>query len=115
MPPPSPNKAAHSGFETQRTRHPEVQNRGIHVAPQKSTYVLQNFLCKWQSIVKSGQSDPVHCTSKAIQGQLCKKLILTSTVFTRYVSETLIGAIFVQQSLRNLNLSFIRSTKSQKP
>ena len=29
MPPPSLNKAAHSGFETQRTLHQKSKNRGI--------------------------------------------------------------------------------------
>ena len=37
MPPPSPNKAAHSGFET-----PEVQNRGIS-GTTKRTYVFQKL------------------------------------------------------------------------
>ena len=34
MPSPSPNKAAHSGFETQRTRH-QKSKTGVSVAPKK--------------------------------------------------------------------------------
>ena len=34
MPPPRPNKAAHSGFETQRTRHQKTKT-GVSVAPKK--------------------------------------------------------------------------------
>ena len=41
---PSANKAAHSGFETQR-RPPEVQNRGIS-RPTKRIDVLQFFFQK---------------------------------------------------------------------
>ena len=41
MPLPSANKAAHSGFETQR-RLPEVQNRGIS-DPTKMTYPPKIF------------------------------------------------------------------------
>ena len=40
---PSANKAAHSGFETQR-RHHQKSKIGVSVAPQKMTHVLQNFL-----------------------------------------------------------------------
>ena len=36
MPPPSVNKAAHSGFETQRRCH-QKSKTGVSVAPQKST------------------------------------------------------------------------------
>ena len=39
IPPPNTNKAAHSGFQTQRKCH---QNRGIR-GPTKRTYVLQIF------------------------------------------------------------------------
>ena len=45
MPPWSMNKAAHSGFETQR-RHYRKSKTGVLVAPQKRTYVLQFFLKK---------------------------------------------------------------------
>ena len=45
MPPPAVNKAAHSGFETQRRRHRKSKNWGISV-PTKRTYVLQKFLKK---------------------------------------------------------------------
>ena len=37
MPLPSANKAAYSGFETQKSK------TGVSVAPQKRTYVLQTF------------------------------------------------------------------------
>ena len=42
MPPPSSNKAAHPGFETQRRRHQKYKT-GVSVAPQKG---LQIFLKK---------------------------------------------------------------------
>ena len=41
MPPQSANKAAHSGFETQRRYHQNVQNKGI--SDTKRTSVLQNL------------------------------------------------------------------------
>ena len=46
-PPPSSNKAAHSGFETQRdiTRGPK---QGVSVAPQKGLMSSKIFLKKWK-------------------------------------------------------------------
>ena len=49
-PPPSANKAAHSGFETQRRRH-QKSKTGVSVAPQKflkkgicdSDHILDKF------------------------------------------------------------------------
>ena len=43
MPPPSANKDAHSGFETQR-RHHQKSKTGVSVAPQKRTQVRQKKL-----------------------------------------------------------------------
>ena len=42
MPPPSPNKAAHSGFETQR-RHHQKSKTGVSVAPQKG--LMSSKIC----------------------------------------------------------------------
>ena len=42
---PSTNKAAHSGFETQR-KHYQKSKTGVSVAPQKRTGVLKNFFFK---------------------------------------------------------------------
>ena len=44
-PPPSANKAAHSGFETQR-RHHQKSIRGISVAPQKGLVSSKNLFKK---------------------------------------------------------------------
>ena len=44
MPPPSVNKAAHSGFETQR-RHHQKSKTGVSVAPQEG-HVLKQFFFK---------------------------------------------------------------------
>ena len=44
-PPPNMNKAAHSGFETQRKTSPEVQSRGIS-GSTKRTHVLKKFIKK---------------------------------------------------------------------
>ena len=44
-PPPSTNKAAHSGSKTQSRRHRKTK-RGISVAPTKRTYVLQKLFEK---------------------------------------------------------------------
>ena len=41
-PSPSLNKAAHSGFETQRRRHQKLKNRGIS-GPTKRTHILPNL------------------------------------------------------------------------
>ena len=41
MPPQSSNKAAHSGFETQRRRH-QKSKTGHKVAPQKRTEKISN-------------------------------------------------------------------------
>ena len=43
MPLPSMNKAAHSGFETQRRHHQKSKNRGTS-GPTKRTYILK--ICK---------------------------------------------------------------------
>ena len=43
-PPPSANKAAHSGFETQR-RHHQKAKTGVSVAPQKEL-MSSNFFLK---------------------------------------------------------------------
>ena len=45
MPPPSVNKAGHSGFEIQRKRH-QKSKTGVSVVPQKRTHVLQKTLKK---------------------------------------------------------------------
>ena len=42
MPPPSVNKAGHSGFEKQKKPSPEVQNRGIN-GPTKRLMSSKNF------------------------------------------------------------------------
>ena len=42
MPPPSVNKAVHSGFETQRIHH-QKSKTGVSVALQKRTYVFQKL------------------------------------------------------------------------
>ena len=44
MPLPSSNKAAHSGFGTQR--HHQKSKTGVSVAPQKGTHILQKFYKK---------------------------------------------------------------------
>ena len=45
MPPPSADKAAHFGFETQRRHHQKSKNRGIS-GPTKRTHVLQILFFK---------------------------------------------------------------------
>ena len=42
MPPPSANKASHSGFETQR-RHHQKSKTGVSVAPQKGLMSSKNL------------------------------------------------------------------------
>ena len=41
MPPPSSNKAVHSGLETQRRRH-QKSEKGVSVAPQKGLMSSKN-------------------------------------------------------------------------
>ena len=43
MPPPSMNKAAHSGFETQK-RHHQKSKTGVSVAPEKGLMSSKKFL-----------------------------------------------------------------------
>ena len=43
MPPPSANKATHSGFETQRRRH-QKSKTGVSVAPQKGLMSSKIFM-----------------------------------------------------------------------
>ena len=45
MPPPSVNKAAHSGFQIHRRHHLKYET-GVSVAPQKRAYILQKFFKK---------------------------------------------------------------------
>ena len=42
MPPPSANKAAHSGFETERRRH-QKSKIGVSMAPQKGLMSSKKF------------------------------------------------------------------------
>ena len=49
MPPPSMNKAANSGFETQRRRH-QKSKTGVSVASQKGHVTSQKFLKKERKI-----------------------------------------------------------------
>ena len=42
MPPPSANKAAHSGFETERRRH-QKSKKGVSMAPQKGLMSSKKF------------------------------------------------------------------------
>ena len=52
MPPPRANKAAHSGFETQR-RHHQKSRTGVSVGTQKGLMSSKNFLKKSHQIVES--------------------------------------------------------------
>ena len=46
MPPPSVNKAAHSGFKTERKSHQNCKTEVSISDPTKGTYVLQFFFLK---------------------------------------------------------------------
>ena len=62
MPPPSTNKVAHSGFETQRRRHQKSKTR-VSMAPEKGLiHVLQTFLkiCEDGTVVPVYMSE-LHC------------------------------------------------------
>ena len=70
MPLSSKNKAAHSGFETQRRRH-QKSKTGVSVAPQKGLmsskiyiYNKKQFLFKTDEVRLSTRSHPPHrCTA----------------------------------------------------
>ena len=59
-PPPSANKATHSGFETQSRRHQKSQTR-VSVALQKRIHVLQTFFK--QEGIPVGCVPSAHCPS----------------------------------------------------
>ena len=51
MPPPSMNKAAHSGFETQRRGH-QKSKTGVSVAPQKGLMSSNHFFLKKKKLIR---------------------------------------------------------------
>ena len=74
-PPPNMNKAAHSGFKTQRKISPEVQSRGISGSTTK-THVLQKI---YKTNGPSPKSEAVHETKLSLK-IFYSTLCLASTV-----------------------------------
>ena len=90
MPPPSVNKVARSGFETQRRRH-QKSKTGLSVAPLKGLVSSQFFLKKEKKLGVRKHTCVLGSTHRLWAWQTCGRIVLTSRTSSSCLSRNSSG------------------------